>query len=410
MRFELGWPYEVRVALRYLRSSGLQSVMILLGVAVGIVAYTFMAALINGLAVRLTRDVVGNLPHVTLEPPRRPPALVAGIDPGRALVAVQETEERREQITDWQSVTATTAELGEVMAISPQAEGNGFFQRGAKVQAVTMVGVEPARISAIIDVEGGIVRGSAHVGPGDVAIGVVLAEELAVTTGQPLRLRSERGRERTLTVRGIFDVGSANANERLAFLDLRTAQTLLELEGTVTRIELKIRDIDRAREVSSRLAAATGLEAKNWIDQNPRFQDALKSQATTGQLIKIFSLATIVIAITSVLLISVVRRQAEIGILRSFGATRRSVRLIFQLQGFFLGLFGSSLGALGGWSFCLLLVAALRRPDGTPVLPLAPADGEYLTAIVLATVAGTVAAILPAHRAAKVDPVEVIQH
>ncbi|MEM7583361.1 MAG: FtsX-like permease family protein [Acidobacteriota bacterium] len=402
--------YEITVALRYLRSSGLQTVLILAGVAIGIVAYTFMAALINGLAVSLTDDVIGSIAHVILEPPERIPRLLAEPEGFSALVAVQRGNERRPEIEGWRPLVERIEQQSDIISIAPQAIGNGFFQRGEKVLPIGITGVEPARLSAIIDFEGGLVRGSTRLGPGDVLIGIRLADKLGITTGQRARLRSERGRERTLTVRGIFDIGSANANERLAYLDLRTAQTLLELEGAVTQIAMKVNDIYAAPGIAERLAGETGLEAKDWIAENERLQGALRAQGTTGEMIKVFSLLTILIGVASVLLLAAVRRRSEIGIMRSMGVSRGSIRRIFQLQGFFIGLFGSSLGALGGWLFCRLLMELTVQPDGSTALPVDPALGEYSNAIILATACATFAAILPARAAAKIDPVEAIQN
>ncbi|MEM6455345.1 MAG: ABC transporter permease, partial [Acidobacteriota bacterium] len=381
------------------------------GVAVGIVAYTFIAALINGLAVSLTNDVIGNLPHVVLEPPARTPRIFldAAEAPGRVLPAVQQADVRRPEIDSWRLRVAQIDAQPEVIAVSPQATGSGFVQRGARTLPIGIVGLEPTRLSAIIDFGGNLVRGDARLGPGDVLIGVVLADELGITTGQRLRLRSERQRERTVRVRGIFDVGSASANERLAVVDLRTGQSLLALGGTVSRIELKVRDVDRAPRVARRLAAATGLDATDWIADNPRLQGALRAQGTTGDMIKVFSLLTILIGVASVLLLAAVRRRAEIGILRSMGASRGAIRRIFQLQGLLLGAGGASLGAAGGWLFCRLLQELTRGPDGQAALPVDPAQGEYLRAIAFATLAGVVAAILPARAAARVDPVDAIQ-
>ncbi len=402
-------PFEVKVALRYLRSSKLQTGLILAGIAVGIVAYTFMAARINGLEVKLTDDVIGNIAHIVLEPSEVHPRLIVPPAEGSALVAVQRANERRPEIEGWRPLVTAIDARPEVVAVAPLATGNGFFQRGEKVMPVGITGVEPLRASAILDLEGGLVLGSVVLGPGDVLIGVELADELGVTTGQRLRLRSDRNRERTLNVRGIFDVGSASVNERLAFVDLRTAQSLLDLEGAISRIELKVADIYQAPAIARRLGATTGLEATDWIASNERLQDALRAQGSTGSMIKVFSLLTIVIGVASVLLLAAVRRRSEIGIMRSFGISRGSVRRIFQLQGFLLGLIGSGVGAAGGYGFCLLLQAATRRPDGSFGLPVDPALGEYGTAMALATAASTLAAILPARAAAKVDPVEALQ-
>ena len=402
-------PFEVKVAFRYLRSSKLQTGLILAGIAVGIVAYTFMAALINGLEVNLTDDVIGNVAHIVLEPPEALPRLIAALPPEEALVAVQRANERRPEIEGWRPMVASIEAQDGITAVAPMVMGNGFFQRGEKVMPVGINGVVPARVSAILDLEGRLVQGSAQVGPSDVLIGVALADELGVTVGQRLRLRSDRDRERTLNVRGIFDVGSASVNERLAFVDLRTGQSLLDLGGAISRIELEVADIYQAPSIATQLAASTGLEATDWIAANQRLQQALRAQGSTGSLIKVFSLLTIVIGVASVLLLAAVRRRGEIGIMRSFGISRGSVQWIFQIQGFLLGLIGSGIGAAGGYGFCLLLQAVTRRPDGTYGLPVDPALGEYGTAMALATVASTLAAILPARAAAKVDPVEALQ-
>ncbi|MEM6796760.1 MAG: ABC transporter permease, partial [Acidobacteriota bacterium] len=271
-------PFEIKVAFRYLTSSGLQSVLILAGVAVGIVAFTFMAALINGLNASLTEDVIGNIAHVTLTPAELEPRELAGDDSTLTLLAVQRTNERRAKLAGWRPLVDRIEAMDEVVSVAPQITGNGFFQRGSKVLPIGLTGLEPGRESAIFDLEAGLVRGSLDLAPGDVLIGVALADELGVTTGQRLRLTSERGRERTLTVRGVFDVGSASANERLAFVETRTAQSLLELEGNITGIALKMRDIYSAPELARTLAAETGLEAKDWIGENERLQSALRAQ------------------------------------------------------------------------------------------------------------------------------------
>ena len=415
-------PYELRVAFRYLVSSRLQTALILTGVAVGIVAYTFMAALINGLEISLTEDVIGNIAHVTLEPADRLPSLIvpcAGKAEEGALVAVQRGAEPRPEIPGWRRLEEQIESTSGVRSVAPQVEGSGFLRRGERILPIAFTGAPPGKLSAIVDLEGHLVRGGTaggssnggalRLGPEDLLIGIGAAEELGVTTGQRLLLESERGRRRALTVRGVFDVGGM-INDQAVFVDLSTAQSLMELEGSVSRIRLKVADIYAAPRIARRLAGATGLEATHWIEQNERLQEALTAQGRTGTLIKLFSLLTIVIGIASVLLLSAVRRQGEIGILRSFGVSKRSVSAIFLLQGLLLGLLGSAAGAGLGWLFCRLLLALTRGPDGGAALPVEPGQGEYGTAILLATAAGALAAILPARRAATVDPVEVIQH
>lgn len=399
--------FEAKVAFRYLRSSPLQTTLILLGVGVGIVVYTFIASLINGLAVRLTDDVAGNIAHVRLEPPDRIPRAIGGDED--LLLAVQESNERRSSIGGWRQFSTSLAEIPNVAVVAPQALGSGFIRRGEKIAPILVTGVESGQLSAVADVAGNLVRGEASLTPSDVIVGTDLADELGVTTGQRLVVESERGRERALTIRGIFDLGASAVNERTVYVELGTAQALLDLEGDVTQIALKLGDVNDAATAADRAGGMTGLKATTWIEENARLQEALASQAMTGNLIKLFSIVTIVIGVSSVLLVASVRRRPEIGIMRSMGVSKRSVIGIFVLQGLFIGAIGSTLGALVGWGFTTLLDAVTSGPDGVPTLPIDPAQGEYLVACLLATIASTVAAYLPARSAAAIDPVEVIQ-
>ncbi len=402
-------PFELRVALRYIRSGRLQTLLIFSGVAVGIVVFTFMAALINGLAVTLTNDVIGNIAHVRLQPAPRLPRQLGGDGSLRTLLAIQRGNEPRAVINGWREMVQSIERMSGVVSIAASVAGSGFIQRGEKILPVQVTGYEPGKESAMIDLAAGLVRGTSTLAPGEVLIGVTIAEQLGVTTGQRLRIRSERGRERALLIRGVFDVQNASANERLAFTDLATAQSLFDVVGAVTRIELKITDIFGAPALADRLAALTGLEGVDWIRENGRLQAALTAQGSTGDLVKFFAVLLIIIAVASQLLLSAMRRKAEIGIMRSMGISRASVTWIFVLQGFFVGLFGSLLGAALGYGFANFLAIVTLRPDGSRGLPVDPALGEYWLAVTIATVASTFAALLPARIASGVDPVEVIQ-
>jgi lipoprotein-releasing system permease protein len=402
-------PFELTVALRYIRSGRLQTALILAGVAVGIVVFTFMASLINGLAVRLTDDVIGNIAHVRLESVQRVPGTLVRPEGITPLVAVQRGGEPRAAIDGWKNIVRSIEQMPGVTAVVASVSGSGVIQRGEKIVPVQIVGYESGRESAMIDLAAGIVRGSATLSPGEVLIGITIAADLGLTTGQRVRIRSDRGRERALLIRGIFDVRNAALNERLVYTDVATAQSLFDLTGRASRIELKLADIFGAPRMAERLSGMTGLRGIDWITENARLQDALRAQGSTGDLVKFFAILLIIIAVASQLLLSANRRKAEIGIMRSMGVSRGSVTWIFLLQGLLIGALGSSVGAGLGYGFAEFLKAATLRPDGTQGLPIIPALGEYGLAITIATIASTLAAILPARVASRVDPVEVIQ-
>lgn len=401
-------PFELSVALRYIRSGRLQTLLIFAGVAVGIVVFTFMAALINGLAVSLTNNVIGNLAHVRLESPDRTPRTLTKPQGSTSLVAMQRGSEPRAQISGWRNYVQLAEGIPGIVNATASVSGSGFVQRGEKILPIAVTGYEPGKESSMIDLRSGIVRGTWQLGAGDLLIGVTLADELGVTTGQRIRVRSDRGRERSFFIRGIFDVRSASVNERVTFTDLGSAQSLFDLAGSVSRIELKVADIFAAPRIAQQLHASTGLTAIDWIAENARLQDALTAQGNTGDLVKFFAILLIIIAVASQLLLSALRRKSEIGIMRSMGVSRTSVTAVFLCQGLLIGLFGSGVGALLGFGFAKFLARVTLRPDGTQGLPIDPALGEYGLAIAIATIASTLAAILPARVASRTDPVEVI--
>lgn len=135
-------PFEFRIALRYLLSSRLQTVLILGGVAIGILAYTFMAALINGLAVRIVDDVIGTIAHVRLEPQPLEPQVspTTGV---RSLTVVLPSAERRPEIDAWRPLVEDLRQMPGITTVAPQAVGSGFARRGEKVVPIRLVGNLP---------------------------------------------------------------------------------------------------------------------------------------------------------------------------------------------------------------------------------------------------------------------------
>jgi lipoprotein-releasing system permease protein len=240
-----------------------------------------------------------------------------------------------------------------------------------------------------------------------VLIGTKLANNLGLRVGQPVIARTDRGRERTLTVRAIYRTGVGSLDERVAFVNIQLARTLLDLPQGISQIELKLDDVNAAPAVADTLARATKLKATSWVERNAQLFVALNSQAQTGNLIQIFSLITIVIGVSSALLLTTYRRRGEIAIMRSMGISRVFVVSIFILQGLFIGLLGAGIGAWAGYGFCTFLLDVSRRTDGT-TFPIDPAQGGYLAVIVLTTLGSVLAAILPARAASRVDPVEVL--
>jgi len=397
--------YALKFAWRYLASSKLQTGLLILGVATGVFVFVFISALIGGLGNYLVDRTVGNIAHVTLEAPSRDAPLLAQ-DAAAAQVVFQRAVGQREVLRTADAFLPTIEGLDGVRAVSPQIVGNGFVIRGQSRAPVAVTGLLSDKVSVIADIAGNLVAGHARLGNTSILIGRTLAEDLGVGVGHTITLQSDRDVERSLVIEGIFSLGVEALDARSAFVNLSAARTLFDLQQGISRVEIKLDDLKAADAFAARIAGLTGLKATPWTEGNGQLLDGLRAQANSGDLIKAFSLITIVIGVASALLLSTYRRRPEIGIMRAFGASRVFVVGVFVIQGTLIGIIGGLVGAGLGY----LALSPFPLPENAPRggLPIDVRQGAYGLAILLTTVGAMIASILPARAAARVDPVKVI--
>jgi lipoprotein-releasing system permease protein len=397
-------PYAVKLAMRHLSSHPGQTALLMAGVALGVSVFIFMSALIGGLATLLTLRTVGSIPHIILEMPDRDPSTLSPNPNAQAVL--QKDLSRRVQIAIWQPLIPIIARTAGVTAVSPQIRGSAFVERGQAVSPVGVIGLMPGKLSDIADIEGAMVEGSSYLAADGILIGSVLARDLGLRVGQVVQLTSDRGRARSFRIGGIFTLGVAAADRQSVYMNFTTARALFDLSTGVSRIEVKVQPAIAAAVIADRLRRSTGLKATAWTEDNKQLFEGLDAQARTGTIIKAFSLVTIVVGIASAMLLSIVRRQSEIGIMRAMGASKGLVMSIYVLEGTLIGLVGATVGAVAAWLVLLPLPPVSEVRSGG--LPIDRQQGDFVLAIALTTMAAMLASILPARRAAMIDPVEAI--
>ncbi|MFP9137225.1 ABC transporter permease [Devosia sp. XGJD_8] len=396
--------YSIKIATRYLTATRGQSLLLVLGVAVGVYVFVFMSALIGGLAVLLIDRTVGSIAHVIVEPADRNPALLEEA-PG-TLLAVLKSSQQRPTLQSAEAYLPILETAPHVSVVVGKLLGNGFMVKGEAVAPVQITGLDSKDISAIADIDASLVAGSSELMLGTAVIGSGLAESLGIGIGQSLVIRSERDVEQSITIGGIFQLGLAAVDDAAVYLNIRAARVLLDLPEGLSRYEIKLDDLQQARIVADDLRARTGLKATAWQDQNAQLLEGLTAQARSGDLIKGFALVTIIIGVASALLLSTYRRQSEIGIMRAMGASRGFVVTVFVIQGALVGLAGGLLGA--GLGYLSLLPFPPPELTSGGGLPVDYRQGAYGAAIAL-TLAGAIAAALwPAYAASRIDPVKAI--
>ena len=402
-------PFEWIVAMRFMREGRVQTLLIIGGVALGVAVIVFMSALLSGLQANIIRRTLNYQAPIVIVPPdqvARP--LRDDTGPGRA-VRVQPRSQQLRSIDQWQKVMAQVERLPDLIGVTPVISGPGFALRGDASKAVSITGIEPETYQRVIALGEKIIAGKVDVGTTDIIIGTELAKDLGAGIGDKLRLATASGAAETLAVVGIFDFGSRGANERNVYISLRVAQNLLNLVGGVSSIEVKVRDPFEAEVIARVIQAETGLQADSWIKTNAQFFSAMAAQTLSNTLIRFFVGLTAALGIASVLVVSVVQKSKEIGILRAMGTSRGQVLRVFLLQGGVMGLAGSLAGSALGLGFLLLWRGVARNADGTQMFIVLIEPMLFAIAAAGATFVGILSAVAPARRAAKLDPAVAIR-
>ena len=411
--FKTWLPFEWIVALRFLREGRLQTMFIVAGVALGVAVIVFMSALMTGLQMNFIQRVLSAQGHIQLLPPKevaRPLRLGAHAQPGEVEAAIlQAPLQRLKSIDQWQAVAEQVRAMPEVLVVSPLAGGSALVVRGIASRAITVAGIEPALYYRIVALPDKVRLGTAELTGGEILVGTELAADLGVAVGDKLRLTTAGGADTTLRIAGIFDLGNKSANARSTFVALRTAQSLLALPGGVTSLDVTVRDVYTAEVVAQRITAATGVEADSWIKTNAELFTAIAAQSTSNNAIRFFVGLSVAFGIASVLAVVVVQKSREIGILRAMGVSQGQVMRVFLLQGGLLALAGAVAGSALGAGVLTLWQRSARTADGTPLFALVLEPSLFLSALALATVTGLIAALAPARRAARLDPVVAIR-
>ncbi len=400
------------VALRGLRGSKGQTLLSTGVVSISVVLIIFMGSLIAGLQEKLIEDVTGAIAHIELKPAEREPyALWEDATPGGVLYGGKRevVQQRKITIEQWRVwVSRLEQSDSRVVAVSPTVQGQGFASRGGRREAVAIYGVFPEVQNTFVPIEANLLSGR-FIGlePAEIALGKKLADKLGVGNGDRLRLVGETGDAASYKVAGIFETGYQGVDDKTIYMPLRDAQSLLATGAEITHIGLKLNQLFDAEILARRLERQVPFESKSWMADNQQLLDALTAQSRTMRLILSFTTIAAGFGIASILIMLVMSKLREVGILKAMGASPRQILMVFTLEGTLMGLFGAVLGTLLGvavsWVF-----AQVTTSEGGKSFPLDVSVSIVLLAIGVAIAVGFGASLYPARRASKVNPIEVI--
>ena len=383
-------PFEWIAAVRFLREGRLQTLFIIGGVAIGVAVIVFMSAMLAGLEANFIKRVLTSQPQIQILPPDQVARPLRGGAGEFEDARVQRPSQRILSIDQWPKIRTQMLAMPEVTAVSPTMSGSALAVRGDASRAISLSGVEPESYFKIVRVPDYIVAGEPRLTSDDIIIGIELAKDLGATVGDKLNVQAATGASRVLTITGLVDLGNKGANQRAAYVALRTAQSLLGMIGGVTTIDLTVNDIYAAETIAQQIQAANAVEADSWIKTNAQFFTAVQAQKTSNTLIRLFVALSVAFGIAAVLVVSVdpalARRSASCA---RWAPSRGQILRVFLLQGGLLGFVGSLFGSAWAQSRWSTGMRSRARPTARELFPLILDRQLFLCTAILATLTGS---------------------
>ena len=417
----MNWPYEWQIGWRYTRAGragrrngfiSFISFVSMLGIALGVAALIIVLSVMNGFQKEVTDRMLSVVAHVEVLDPQ-----------GNAL-------------PDWQATATTARQNPAVLAAAPFIAMQSLIARGDEMRGAVVRGINPAAEATVTPLAAQLkdtVLATLQPGAWNIVLGVELARSLRVQVGDPVTLVAPGGqvtpagtvpRLKRFTVSGTFEAGHFEYDNGLALIHLDDAAKLYRLDGP-TGIQLKLADLHQARAVAQQLAGSlgTGVLVRDWTRTNRNWFDAVQLEKRLMFIILTLIVAVAAFNLVSTLVMTVTDKRADIAILRTLGASPRSVMGIFVVQGAASGV----IGTLGGVAFGLLvalnigtLVPALERLLGMAFLPGSiylinrmPSDprlADILPIALISLALAFVATLYPSWRASRVKPAEALRY
>ena len=407
-------PVEYYIGLKYLLAKRKQTfisiitVISVAGVSVGVMALIIVLAVMSGFEKELKTRILGATAHVQ----------VISLDG-----SIGDPFPLAERVRGMQGVAAASPYVFSQVMISSGTAASGGVVRGvdpATAGDVTRIAqdIRPGSLGNLaVKAAGGL--------PGTI-LGRELAKHLDVTVGDVVEIMVPGGNLTPLgafprvvryRVVGFAESGMYEFDSTFAYVSFDEAGRLMGMEGRATGIEIRVNDIYAAGDVAARIRSALGYPywAKDWAQTNRNLFSALKLEKTVMFIILVLIVFVAAFNIISTLIMVVMEKTRDIAVLMTLGATRRSIRRIFALEGIAIGVVGTAVGTVLGWLLCELLrrYQFIKLPSDVyyiSTLPVSLEVANFLAVGVISILICVVATLYPARQASRVDPAEAIRY
>jgi lipoprotein-releasing system permease protein len=416
------WPkmtVELFISSRYLKSKQQQAFISLItllsvaGVAIGVMALIIVISVMAGFESDMKSRILGVESHVV--------AMKYGGN-----------------FTEYGQAVKKIKDIEGVESATPFIYSQVMIRSSSGLSGAVLRGIEPKSAGQVIKILDkrlleGLSRNSLEAGSGAASPpvpGVILGKELAKTLGigkddliyliSPTGMISPVGHMpamKRFRVIGTFESGIYDYDGAMAYVLMSEAQRMLHMEGAVSGIEIFVQDIYKAKQTAERIAEKLGYPywARDWTQMNKTLFSALKLEKTVMFIILTLIILVAAFNIAGTLIMIVMEKTKDIAILKAMGATRRHIRRIFVYKGLMIGIAGTVIGEVLGYTLCILLkrYKFIELPGEIYYLPTLPVQVEWLNTLFIAFAAIAicwVASLYPANQASKLNPVEALRY
>ncbi|TYQ18412.1 UNVERIFIED_CONTAM: lipoprotein-releasing system permease protein [Acetivibrio alkalicellulosi] len=379
-----------KIALRFLKSNIGQTILIIIGISIGVSVQVFIGSLIQGLQKSLLDTTIGSSPHIT----------------------ILSTNDNK-LIGDWKEKVNIIEDFSDIKTISVSSDSPSFINFNNKTESVLIRGFLPDKANNIYKIENNIYEGKFPSEEYQVLVGKELSDSLGLFIGDKIEIITPQREMIDFTISGFYDLKIASINRSWIITNLETSQKVFDFGDFVTSIEIQVNEVFDADLIASNIISSLNsseIDVQNWKDQNQQLLSGLNGQSVSSIMIQVFVMISVLLGIASVLAISVVQRSKQIGILKAMGIKDKSSSMIFIYQGLLLGLAGALVGVFLGLGLSFMFSKFAVNPDGTPVVPLYLDYSFIALSAIIATAASVIAALIPARKTSKLNPIEVIRN
>ena len=408
---------KLDIALTHLKARKRQTLVSVLGVAMGVGFFIAIASLMQGFQEDLVRRVIDNSPHITMKDEFRDPPLqpieiayaggafaLRGVKPKTEIRGIRRAGQIMQALTTWQGLT-----------VSQVLQGQGFLRYGSKERSATITGIEPDRERLVTRIEKDIVEGSIDslkTAANGIILGRGLARRLALQMNDTVTVTSPTGVIIRMKVVGISHTGVLAFDEANAYVLLKKNQILQGKTNIVNQIRMRADDINESRAIAAKVESRFGYKSESWDEANEGVFGVFFIQNMIMYSVTSAILVVACFGIFNIISTVIFEKTRDIAIMKSMGFAEGDVRTIFLLEGLALGAIGAGIGCALGLALTYMLSVIRFKAVGLVEIQqfiLKWSVWHYAIASGIAMVSAVAAAYIPSRRAAKVNPVEIVR-